>query len=149
MRLTTEYGALAMTLMACVRSRDVSSGAASASPVATTSLAAARGPCVSERLEAQRRADSVLAIPATLWRPSATDDTLRIARARRSGVVAQVLVDTAGAPVMKTFRVLAADYPQFGEPASRMLEPMRFAPASAGSCTVPSVLVIPFEFSVR
>jgi hypothetical protein len=102
--------------------------------------------CAASRATAQRVADSVLAIPTALWRPSLPADSL-LDRARRSGVVAQVLLDTAGAPVMRTFRVLAADWPQYGEAAARILETLRFPPREAeGGCRVPFVVVLPFEF---
>ena len=68
---------------------------------------------------------------------------------RDGDVLLRVVVDGNGAPVISTLEVLHATSPAFALAAAKTLARYHFAPAHAGACTVPQVVLLPFWFSLR
>jgi TonB family protein len=63
-------------------------------------------------------------------------------------VLAQFVVDTTGAPDMRTFKVLKTDHADFSEAVREALPDMRFAPARVGGKAVKQLMQTPFQFSL-
>jgi hypothetical protein len=61
-------------------------------------------------------------------------------------VVAEVVVNTSGAPIMETFSAVTATHRSFVEPVRRALRDQRFTPAVRRGTVVQQVLQLPFEF---
>jgi TonB family protein len=63
-------------------------------------------------------------------------------------VLAQFVVDTTGAPVMESFKVLKSSHDLFTNAVRQALPDMRFRPAQVGGKAVKQVVQMPFQFSL-
>jgi TonB family protein len=63
-------------------------------------------------------------------------------------VFAQFVVDTAGLPIMSTFKVLRSDNEQFTQSVKTSLAAMKFEPARVGGKAVKQLVEQPFMFSL-
>jgi hypothetical protein len=88
-------------------------------------------------------AKPVGAIPLPRYPDDERDD------GRDGDVLLRVVVDGGGAPVIPTLEVLHATSPAFALEAAKTLARYHFAPAHAGACPVPQIVLLPFWFSLR
>lgn len=61
-------------------------------------------------------------------------------------VVAEIVISTAGEPIMETFSAVTTTHRSFVEPVRRALREQRFTPAVRRGSVVQQVLQLPFEF---
>lgn len=69
------------------------------------------------------------------------DSVWRVIRVRGSSVKANVLVDTLGRPVMKTFTVVEASHPWLAQNLRSTMPSWRFRAARLAGCKVPRVFM--------